>query len=293
MEHQKNAQAGEIVLYQPDSTIQLEVKLDIERDTVWLTQQQMSLLFGRDVSVISRHISKIIAEGEINPKSNLQKMQFANSDKPVEFYDLDVIISVGYRVHSPQGILFRRWATSVLREHLLRGYSVNRQLVAMQERTDERFSQIQQRLDDQQQKVDFLVMTHTKPDAALFPNGCVFDAWTHLSGLVRKAENRIILIDNYCDERTLTLLAKRKEGVDALIYTRYSTAFETDLNKHNVQYPDTPIRFAQLTHQEHDRFLIIDDDVYIIGDSLKNLGHSLTAILKTSFTPEQILSALK
>lgn len=178
MEHQENTQAGEIVLYQPDSTIQLKVKLDIERDTVWLTQQQMSLLFGRDVSVISRHISKIIAEGEVNPKSNLQKMQFANSDKPVEFYDLDVIISVGYRVHSSQGILFRRWATSVLKEH-------------------------------------------------------------------------------------------------------------------NAQYPDAPIQFVQLPHQEHDRFLIIDDDVYIIGDSLKNLGHSLTAILKTSFTPEQILSALK
>lgn len=136
-------------------------------------------------------------------------------------------------------------------------------------------------------------MTHTKPDAALFPNGCVFDAWTFLSELVRKASRRIILIDNYCDERTLTLLTKRKEGVEATIHTRFSTTFETDLNKHNAQYPDAPIRFVQLSHQEHDRFLLIDDDVYIIGDSLKNLGHSLTAILKTSFTPRQILSALE
>ena len=123
--------SGEIVLYQPDNMTNLEVRIDVEHNTVWLAQAQMSQLFGRDISVISRHIRKIFEEGELDRESNLQKMQFPNSDKPIEFYDLDVIISVGYRVHGPQGIAFRRWATSILKDYLLRGSTISRQLVAM------------------------------------------------------------------------------------------------------------------------------------------------------------------
>lgn len=136
-------------------------------------------------------------------------------------------------------------------------------------------------------------LSPSQPTQVLLSNGCVFDAWAYLSDLVRKAQKQIILIDNYCDERTLSLLTKRGEGVTATIYTRYSAPFETDLQKHNAQYPSAQIRFIQLSRQEHDRFLIIDTDAYILGDSLKNLGHSLTTILKTSFTPDQILASVK
>ncbi len=211
--------------------------------------------------------------------------------KPVPFYNLDVIIAVGYRVKSKQGILFRRWATNILKDHLLKGYSINRQLIALQERTDERFMQIEQQISEQQQQVEFLVDIHRKPTEQIFPTGCVFDAWEYVSALIRSAKKKIILIDNYCDERTLTLLSKRADEVECTIHTRYNESFKEDLAKHNRQYPE--IKIVQIPHQAHDRFLIIDDDVYILGDSIKNLGHSLTTVLKTMFLPEDILSKLK
>lgn len=290
---------GEIVLYQPDETIKLEVRL--EQESVWLSQAQMAQLFATTKQNISSHISSIFREGELD-REVVVKDFFTTTPhgaipgktqrSRVVIYNLDVIISVGYRVKSQIGTRFRQWANKVLKDYLLRGYSVNHQLVALQERTDERLSKVEQRLDDQQQKIDFLVKTNTPPKEKLFPNGCVFDAWAYLSELVRKAEGRILLIDNYCDERTLSLLAKRGEGVIARIYTRYSATFVNDLKKWNEQYPNAEVEFRQLPHKEHDRFLIVDEDVYILGDSLKDLGHSLTAILKTSFTPEQILTEM-
>lgn len=291
--------AGQFVLYQPDESISLEVKMDLDADTVWLTQTQMCDLFQKVKSTISYHISNIFAEGELDAKVAVRKSRTttkhgAIKDKTqvdeVKLYNLDVVISVGYRVKSKRGTQFRQWATKVLRDHLLQGYSINRQLVAMQERTDERFMQIEQQISLQQKQVEFLVDMHKHPTERIFPSGCVFDAWEHVSGLIRSARDKVILIDNYCDERTLSLLVKRADGVECTIHTRYKESFKEDLAKHNRQYPE--IRLIQLPHQAHDRFLIIDEDVYILGDSIKDLGHSLTTVLKTGFTPAEILEKL-
>ena len=284
--------AGEIVLYQPDENVRIEVRLDSDMETVWLTQAQMAELFQKDQSNIARHIRNVFDEGELMEDSNMQILHNTLSKyKPTKIYSLDVIISVGYRVKSQRGTMFRIWATKVLKEHLLRGYSINRQLIALQERTDERFMDIQQQLSEQKQQVEFLVDMHRQPEERIFSTGCVFDAWEYVAALVREAKNRIVLIDNYCDERTLTLLSKRQSNVECTIYTRFNEAFDTDLEKHNRQYP--VIKKIQLPQKEHDRFLIIDDTVYILGDSLKNLGHSMTIVLKTSFTVEEILEKLR
>lgn len=292
--------SGQIVLYQPDDSVSLEVKLDIDSDTVWLTQAQMCDLFQKAKSTISYHISKIFTEGELDKSVVVRKIRTttqhgAIKDKmqtdDVMIYNLDVVISVGYRVKSKRGTQFRIWATNVLRDHLLKGYSINHQLIAMQERTDERFVQIEQQLSEQQQQVQFLVDIHKKPTEQIFPTGCVFDAWEYVSSLIRTAKKNIILIDNYCDERTLILLSKRADNVQCTIHTRYNEPFKEDLAKHNRQYPE--ILFVQLPHKAHDRFLIIDDAVYILGDSVKDFGHSLTTILRTMFQPEDILSKLR
>ncbi|MDO4948671.1 MAG: RhuM family protein, partial [Bacteroidales bacterium] len=285
-EIQDNAR-GEIVLYQPEANINIEVKIDSGQNTVWLSIDQMAQLFVRDKSVIGKHVRAIFKEGELQKESVWAKFAYTASDGKtynVDFYNLDVIISVGYRVHSLQGTAFRIWATSVLREHLLRGYSINRQLIALQERTDERFMDVQHQLNEQKQQVEFLVDMHRQPEDRIFSTGCVFDAWEYVAGLIREATNKIILIDNYCDERTLKLLAKRQSDVDCTIHTRFNEIFDDDLEKHNGQY--AAISKIQLPQREHDRFLIIDDIVYILGDSLKNLGHSMTTVLKTSFTVE-------
>lgn len=289
-----NESDGQIVLYQPDDSIKIEVQFDADKDTVWLSIDQMSMLFGRDKSVIGKHIRTIFKEGELDKDSVWAKFAYTATDGKtyqVDYYNLDVIISVGYRVKSKQGTQFRIWATNVLRDHLLKGYSINRQLIALQERTDERFMQIEQKLSKQQQQVEFLVDIHRKPTEQIFPTGCVFDAWEYVSALIRSAKKNIILIDNYCDERTLKLLSKRENEVECTIYTRYNKLFQEDLVKHNRQYPE--IKHVQLPHQAHDRFVIIDDDVYILGDSVKDLGHSLTAVLRTLFQPEDILSKIK
>ena len=286
---------GEIVLYQPDENVRIEVRL--EQETVWLTQSQMVELFKSTKQNISLHINNIYKEGELMQVSTVKDYLTVQAEggrtvkRTLRYYNLDVIISVGYRVKSQVGTRFRQWANQVLKQHLLNGYSINRQLIALQERTDERFMDIQQQLSEQKQQVEFLVDMHRQPEDRLFPTGCVFDAWEYISALVRAAKNRIVLIDNYCDERTLLLLAKRQSDVECTIYTRFNEAFDMDLEKHNKQYPT--IKKVQLPQKEHDRFLIVDDTVYILGDSLKNLGHSMTTVLKTSFTVEEIFEKLK
>lgn len=290
---------GEIVLYQPDENIKLEVKLDANRDTVWLTKRQMAELFGRNRTTISRHINNTFEQGEVDPKVGCAffaqttrhgAIEGKTQTDDIEFYNLDVIISVGYRVKSQQGVLFRRWATSVLKQHLLQGYSINHQLVALQERMDNRFTSLEQRVEKQEEQVAFLVRTHQEPTYQLYDNGCVFDAWAYVSDLVRKATQRIILIDNYVDDRVLSIMQKHADGVACTIHTRYTEQFQTDLKKHNEQYAE--IKYIQLPHRKHDRYLIIDDVVYMLGDSLKNMGGSLTAIIRTEMTPDEVLGKL-
>ena len=275
MEENKSlAQNGEIILYQPDNSIRLEVRM--EEDTVWLTQAQMAVLFQRSISVISRHIQNIFKEEELVEKSNLHFLQIANSDKPVAFYSLDVIISVGYRVKSIQGTRFRQWANSVLKEYLLRGHAIN-----------QRIERLEQRVSKTEEQIGFFVRTALPPVEGVFYDGQIFDAYAFASDLIRSARKRIVLIDNYVDDSVLLVLAKRKEGVSAEIVTRHVTeTLKLDLERHNRQYPPIAIREYD---RYHDRFLIIDDTVYHLGASLKDLGKKLFAFSRMEMKAEEVL----
>lgn len=286
------SQYGEVILYQPNEDIKLEVKLDAE--TVWLTQQQIADLFGTQRPAITKHLSNIFKSGELDEKSVSSILEHTAVDKKIyktKFYNLDAILSVGYRVNSKNATMFRRWATSVLKEHLLRGFSINRRLVSLQQQIDSRFNHIEKKVEEQQQQVDFLVTMHKQPSGKLFDTGCVFDAYAYMVELISLAEKSIILVDNYCNAKTLTLLDNRKEGVEAIIYTKYDKKFEDALEQHNKQYPE--IKRVQVPHKFHDRFLIVDRIVYILGNSLKDMGNTLSAVLPTPFTSEEVLSKLK
>ena len=267
-------QNGEIILYQPDNSIRLEVRM--EEDTVWLTQAQMAVLFQRSISVISRHIQNIFKEEELVEKSNLHFLQIANSDKPVAFYSLDVIISVGYRVKSIQGTRFRQWANSVLKEYLLRGHAIN-----------QRIERLEQRVSKTEEQIGFFVRTALPPVEGVFYDGQIFDAYAFVADLIRSARKRIVLIDNYVDDSVLLALAKRKEGVSAEIVTRHVTeTLKLDLERHNRQYPPIAIREYD---RYHDRFLIIDDTVYHLGASLKDLGKKLFAFSRMEILADEVL----
>jgi len=308
----RSTDGSQIVLYQPDETLSLEVKL--EQETVWLNRQQMAELFDRDVKTIGKHINNALRE-ELAPGATLANNATVGaksattqpSDNPVvakfattatdgkiyqvEYYNLDVILSVGYRVKSIRGIQFRRWANTILKDYLLRGYSINRQLIALQERTDERFIDLQQQLNEQKDKVEFLVNIHNRPTENLFDTGCAWDAYSCMASLIRSAKEQVILIDNYCDDKTLTLLDHRASGILCTIHTTFNKIIEDALEKHNSQCE--PIQRVQLPHKIHDRFLIIDTQVYLLGNSLKDMGHTLSAVILTGFTPEEVISKLK
>ena len=266
---------GEIVVYQPDEITRLEVR--VEGETVWLTQLQMADLFGRDRTVITKHIRNIFTENELDEDCNVQILHFANSDKPVKLFSLDVIISVGYRVKSIQGTKFRQWANKIIKEYLFRGYSVSQRLLS-----------IEHRLDTHEKKIDFFVRTSLPPVEGVFFDGQIFDAYVFVTDLIRAAKRRIVLIDNYVDESVLVMLSKRASGVTAEIRTgKLSEQLKLDIQKHNSQYD--PVSVVQ-TQNIHDRFLIVDDDVYHIGASLKDLGRKLFAFSRMSFPVEMLLS---
>lgn len=260
---------GEIVVYQPDEVTRLEVR--VNEDTVWLTQAQMAELFGRERTVITKHIRNIFAEQELDEIGNVHFLHFANSDKPVKLFSLDVIISVGYRVKSIQGTHFRQWANKILKEYLLRGCSVNTRL-----------NSIERRLEEHEQKIDFFVRTSLPPVEGIFYDGQIFDAYAFASDLIKSAKKTLVLIDNYVDESVLLMLSKRQSGVSAEIRTGRTTETLTqDLARHNAQYP--PIILIEAKNI-HDRFLIVDDDVYHIGASLKDLGKKLFAFSKMALS---------
>ena len=235
------SQKGEIVMYQPDETIRLEVR--VENESVWLTQQQMAELFKATKQNVSLHIRNIFEEGELEEFSTVKEYLTVRKEgkrtvrRRVNLYNLDIIISVGYRVKSIRGTRFRQWANRILKEYLLNGYSINR-----------RFEYIEQRLTTAEQKIDFFV-----------------------------------LVDNYIDETTLTMLSKRDANVTATIYTRQlSQQQQLDIQRHNQQYSPIAVNYCQ---RNHDRFLIIDDGVYLFGASLKDAGKKLFAYIKMQETP--------
>ena len=276
------ASKGEIVVYQPDEVTRLEVR--VESDTVWLTQGQLALLFQKDQSVIARHIKNVFTEGELDEGGNMQILHNTLSKyRPVKVYSLDVIISVGYRVKSFRGTQFRRWATSILKEYLLKGYSLNQRFNNMEDKFDRRMSEYERRLYENEQKIDFFVRTSLPPVEGVFFDGQIFDAYVFATDLIRSARKSLTLIDNYIDESVLLMLSKRQAGVTAEILTgRLTDTLKQDVARHNSQYP--PIKLME-NKNIHDRFLIVDEDVYHIGASLKDLGRKLFAFSKMEISP--------
>ena len=276
---------GEIVLYQPDEMVKLEVRM--ENETVWLTQAQIAELFERDRTVITKHINNVFKEKELEEKSNVQFLHIANSDKPVKYFSLDVIISVGYRVKRIRGTQFRQWANRVLKDYLLKGYSVNQRLNDM----GKELAEIKETLYEHSKKIDFFVRTSLPPVEGIFFDGQIFDAYKFATDLIRSARKSLLLIDNYVDESVLLMLSKRNPGVSATIYMQKITPqLQLDLEKHNDQYPPINIRTYR---NSHDRFLIVDDkEVYHIGASLKDLGKKMFAFSKLQIDPGLIIDKL-
>ena len=280
---------GEIILYQPDEAVRLEVRL--EDETVWLTQAQIAELFQRDRTVITKHINNVFKEKELEEKSNVHFLHIANSDKPVKFFSLDVIISVGYRVKSVRGTQFRQWANKILKEYLLKGYSINQRLNDMEYRMNNKFFQIEKTIAEHDAKIDFFVRTSLPPVEGIFFDGQIFDAYKFATDLIKSAKCSLILIDNYVDESVLLMLSKRNSGVSATIYThKINAQLQLDLNKHNEQYPPIEVRTYK---SSHDRFLIIDNtEVYHIGASLKDLGKKMFAFSKLELPVHTIIDVL-
>lgn len=273
---------GEIILYQPDETVKLEVHM--EDETVWLTQAQMVELFCSTKQNISLHINNIFKEKELVKDSVVKKSLTTASDGKkyqTNFYNLDVIISVGYRVKSVRGTQFRIWANSILKEYLLKGYSIN-----------QRLSELEKTVALHSEKIDFFVRTSLPPVEGIFCGGKVFDAYKFATDLIKSARKSLILIDNYVDESVLLILSKRNPGVSATIYTQKITPqLQLDLDKHNDQYPPINMRAYR---NGHDRFLIIDgEEVYHIGASLKDLGKKMFAFSKLSIPAKTILNLLE
>ena len=276
---------GEIILYQPDNEVKLEVRL--EEETVWLTQEQIATLFGTKRPAITKHLSNIYNSGELDQDSTCSILEHMGNDGKqkyvTKYYNLDAILSVGYRVNSKNATLFRRWANKVLKEYLLKGYAVNCRL----EQIDTRLQKHERQIEYLTDKVDFFVHTSLPPVEGIFYDGQIFDAYKFATDLIRSAKKSIQLIDNYVDESVLLMLSKRNAGVQADIYTHaISHQLQLDLLKHNSQYPQISIHTCK---KSHDRFLIIDGvEVWHIGASLKDLGKKMFAFSKLGIPAEAV-----
>lgn len=282
---------NEIILYQSaELSARLEVK--IGNDTVWLTIEQIGILFGRDRTVVNRHINNIFKEGELEREEvcaffALTTQHGAIKDKTqiknVEHYNLDVIISVGYRVKSKQGTLFRIWANKVLKDYLLKGYSVNNRINRIED--DVHY------LKEKTKEFDIKLKTNLPSNEGIFYEGQVFDAYVLVCHIIKTAKKAIVLIDNYIDESVLTLLSKRQKDVCATIFTKsISKQLELDLKKHNQQYPTIEVKIFT---KSHDRFLIIDNaTVYHIGASIKDLGKNWVAFAKMNLKSFEMINKL-
>jgi hypothetical protein len=274
---------NEIIIYSPNEIAE-HIEVRIENETVWLNQTQMAMLFGQTKQNISLHINNCFKEGELEKFSTVKDSLTVQVEgqrkvtRKVEFYNLDVIISVGYRVKSKQGTQFRIWATTILREYLLKGYAMNQRV--------DRIENNLENLSKEVSKISLQLKTNELPNQGVFFDGQLFDAYELMSKFIRSANKEIILIDNYIDESVLMHLSKRSANVKAIIYTKKITKIlELDLDKHNKQYQ--PIFVRELTGS-HDRFLIIDkNELYHIGASLKDLGKKWFAFSRINdFLPE-------
>lgn len=282
-----------VIYHSEDGVVQLEVQLSDE--TVWLTQKQMSWLFNTSSQNITIHINNVYKERELVKEATckdflqVQKEGGRTIQRKVKHYNLDVIISVGYRVKSLRGTQFRQWANRVLKEYLLRGYSINQHLMLMEQRIDHQLQEHAEQIHHLEEKVDFFVRTSLPPVEGIFYNGQIFDAYVFAADLIKSAKESIVLIDNYIDESVLMMLAKRDSWVKAKIITRTpNRSLIQDIERHNEQYPKIEL---EENNNYHDRFLIIDKTVYHIGASLKDLRKKLFAFSKMEIPADKILPA--
>jgi hypothetical protein len=276
---------NEIILYHPDDVAE-HIEVRLEDETVWLTQAQMAKLFEQTKQNISLHINNCFKEKELEANSVVKESLTTAKDGKkynTKFYNLDVIISVGYRVKSKQGTQFRMWATRILKDYLLKGYALNNRM----NRLEDSFESIKSKVD----QIDLQIKTHLIPAYGIFFNGQIFDAYTLASRIIRTAKNEIILIDNYIDENTITHLSKKAEKVKVLLLTKtISKQLALDVKKANEQYGNFEAK--ELT-TSHDRFLIIDrNELYHIGASLKDLGKKWFAFSKMDSLAKLVLNQL-
>jgi len=297
-----NEVQGEVIFYQPDNTMRLEVRL--EDETVWLTQQQMVTLFQSSKANVSEHIRNIYDQGELEQEATVRNFRTVRKEgnrmvnRTLTYYNLDTIISVGFRVNTKRGIMFRQWANRTLKEYLLRGYAFHQQMIAMQRQIDvrleeqnERLSAVENHLHEHDQKFEMIVKTPELPNEGVFFDGQIFDAFKLVMQLIKSAEHRIILIDNYINEEILTMFDQRANGVIASIYTaRIDSAMQLAIQRHDAQYDPIPVNVFRMSH---DRWLIIDEKVYHFGASLKDLGKKWFGVsLYQDITPEELLSKI-
>ena len=275
---------NEIIVYQPDETIRLEVRL--HQESIWLTQLEIANLFGVQKAAISKHLKHIFQSGELLEVATVSKMETLQKEgtrqvvRLQDYYNLDVIIAVGYRVNSLRATRFRQWATQVLKQYLLRGYAVN-----------DRLDRLETKVAKHDEQIGVLLKTALPPVEGVLFDGQICDAYATAMKLIKSAQKSLVLIDNYIDESVLTMLGARANGVSATIYTRkYNAKFRLDVQKYNAQYP--PIAIKPI-HGVHDRFLLIDDaTTYHIGASLKDLGKSLFAFSRLEIPPQEILGRI-
>ena len=288
-----NPSDGSVVVYHSeDGTLQLDVQLS--EDTVWLTQQQIAELFGVKQPAISKHLSNIFKEGELEKDSVHSILEYTAADGKVystQFYNLDAILSVGYRVNSKNATSFRRWANSVLKDYMLRGYAVNQRLLHLEERIDQKFYSLEQRVEKTEEKIDFFVRTNQTPVEQVFFGGEFFAARVLLEQLIKTATKRVVIIDAYVDAATFEILDVRAKDVKATIYSGKDLRGLRDA--HNATAGVEPIDTFVWSNPSHDRWLIIDDQLYHCGHSLKDIGKKLSAISLMGIPAQTIIDQVK
>jgi prophage antirepressor-like protein len=274
---------GEIILYQSENSTQLEVV--IENETVWLTQAQIAELFGTKRPAITKHLKNIFENGELQESTTCSILEHMGAfDKRLyktTYYNLDAILSIGYRVNSKNATQFRIWANSILKEYLMKGYVLNHKI-----------DRLEKKILEHDLKFDLLIKTTLPPNEGIFYDGQIFDAWKFAADIVKSAQKSVVLIDNYIDESVLLLLSKRNKGVKSIIYTsKISKELQLDINKFNVQYETIEVKTFT---KSHDRFLIIDNTtVYHIGASLKDLAKKWFAFSKIELNASELIYKLE
>ena len=295
--------ANEVALYNPstdnivvyrteDNTLQLDVQ--VKGDTVWLTQQQIAELFGVKQPAVSKHLSNIFKDGELEKDSVHSILEYTASDGKVystQFYNLDAILSVGYRVNSKNATSFRRWANTILKDYMLRGYAINQKLLHLEERIDQKFYSLEQRVEKTEEKIDFFVRTNQTPVEQVFFGGEFFAARVLLEQLIKTAQQRVIIIDAYVDAATFEILDVRAKYVKATIFSGKDLRGLRDA--HNATAGVEPIDTFVWSNPSHDRWLIIDDQLYHCGHSLKDMGKKLSAISLMGIPAQTIIDQVK